>query len=122
MKTPAKSLSLQALGALYAEAAAAHGAGSESGDYRATNAQFRRIDAAWRELRARGAEGTGVLASLMVSENPHVRGWAASHVLEAMPEAAEAVLGELANGPPGVARFNAEMVLKEWRAGSLKFD
>lgn len=122
MKTLVEKMSLQELASLYEDAAAAHGQASESGDFRKANSQFRRIDAAWKELRSRGNEGEGAVASLMDSANPHVRGWAASHALESNPQAAEAVLEALSRGPPSIARFNAEMTLKEWRAGNLKFD
>ncbi|MFY2556407.1 DUF2019 domain-containing protein [Corallococcus terminator] len=122
MKTSLEKLSLQELASMYEEAAAAHGQSSESGDHRKANAQFRRIDAVWKELRTRGSEGPGALSNLMDHANLHVRGWAASHALESAPRAAESVLEMIANGPPGIARFNAEMTLREWRAGNLKFD
>lgn len=122
MKTPLEKLSLQELASIYAEAAAAHGQASGSGDHRKANAQFRRIDAAWKELRTRGREGPDALSSLLDDANLHVRGWAASHALESAPQAAESVLEQIASGPPGIARFNAEMTLREWRAGNLKFD
>ncbi len=58
---------------------------------------------------------------MMRMPNPHVRAWAASHVLEFDPEAAEAELTRLAKGPPSPVRLDAEMTLREWRAGRLKF-
>jgi hypothetical protein len=75
----------------------------------------------WRELRARGEAGRAALVQLMGSGNPHVRAWAASHVLEFDPRAAEAELERLASGPPSIVRLDAEMTLKEWKAGHLKF-
>ncbi|NVJ01210.1 DUF2019 domain-containing protein [Myxococcus sp. AM009] len=122
MKTSLEKRSLQELASMYEEFAAAHGQASETGDHRKANAQFRRIAAVWKELRTRKSEGSGALLNLLGSANPHVRGWAASHALESAPQAAEAVLEQLANGPPSIARFNAEMVLSEWRAGRLTFD
>jgi hypothetical protein len=50
-----------------------------------------------------------------------VQVWAASHVLEFAPADAEAMLERLARGAPGIARLDAEMTLKEWRAGNLTF-
>lgn len=87
---------------------------------KAANIQYKKIVAIWQELRSRGQEGQDALLSLMAHGNPHVRGWAASHVLEFCPERAEAELERLASGKPGLARLDAEMTLSEWRKGTLK--
>nr|WP_236672928.1 DUF2019 domain-containing protein [Comamonas sp. JC664] len=107
---------------MYEEASSSHGEASASGNHRAANAQYKRIAAAWRELRKRGREGRSALTDLIRSSNPAVRAWAASHVLEFAPELAEAELERLASGPPSVTRLDAEVTLSEWRAGNLKFD
>ena len=116
-----KNASLRDLSAQYEEAAGLHGETSRTGNPRTANAQYKRIVAAWKELRGRGEEGCAVLLQLMANSNPHVRVWAASHVLEFDPGAAEAELERLASGPPSIARSDAEMTLKEWRAGNLTF-
>lgn len=107
---------------MYEEAAALHGQASRDGDHRAANAQYKRLTASWKELRGRGDEGRAALQQLMSSSNPHVQVWAASHVLEFAPGPAEALLEQLASGPPSVVRLDAEMTLKEWRAGHLRFN
>lgn len=113
--------STEDLRAMYEEAAALHGQASREGAHRVANAQYKRIVTVWKELRSRGEAGQAALAQLMGSSNPHVRSWAASHVLEFAPRSAEAELERLANGPPSIVRLDAEMTLKEWRAGNLKF-
>lgn len=106
---------------MYEESAALHGQASQDGDHRGANAQYKRITATWKELRGRGAEGRAALLQLMSSRNPHVQVWAASHVLEFAPGPAEALLERLAGGPPSVVRLDAEMTLKEWKTGHLRF-
>jgi hypothetical protein len=116
-----EKVSTRELSAIYEEAAALHGQGSREGAHRVANAQYKRIMATWRELRRRGDEGRAALLRLMSSSNPHVQVWAASHVLEFDPSPAEALLERLAGGPPSIVRLDAEMTLKEWRAGNLRF-
>jgi HEAT repeat protein len=118
---PLKKASIHELEVMYEEAAALHGQASREGSHRVANAQHKRILAVWKELRERGETGRVALVRLMGSSNPHVRAWAASHVLEFDPRSAEAELERLANGPPSIVRLDAEMTLKEWRAGHLKF-
>ncbi len=118
---PLAKASSEELGSMYEEAAALHGQASREGEHRVANAQYKRIVAVWKELRSRGEAGQATLVQLMGSSNPHVRCWAASHVLEFDPRSAEAELERLANGPPSIVRLDAEMTLKEWRAGNLKF-
>jgi HEAT repeat protein len=112
--------SIHELAAMYEEAAALHGQASREGAHRVANAQYKRIIAVWKALRVRGEAGRAALVELMGSSNPHVRAWAASHVLEFDPRSAEAELERLASGPPSIVRLDAEMTLKEWRAGNLK--
>ena len=116
-----KQASVPELAATYAEVAALHGQASIEGAHRIANAQYKNLTAAWRELRNRGEDGRAALTVLLQDSNPHVRLWAASHVLEFAPMDAEAELERLAHGPPSVVRLDAEMTLREWRAGNLKF-
>ncbi len=116
-----KNALIEELCTTYEEAATLQWQAIQGGTSRAANAQYKRLVAAWKELRSRGEEGQAALLRLMHSSNPHVRGWAASHVLEFDPAAAEAELTQLANGPPSPVRLDAEMTLREWRAGRLTF-
>jgi hypothetical protein len=124
--SPLKSKSIakastEDLRTLYEEAAALHGQASREGAHRTANAQYKRIVTVWKELRSRSEAGRVALMQLMGCSDPHVRCWAASHFLEFDPRSAEAELERLANGPPSIVRLDAEMTLKEWRAGNLKF-
>lgn len=105
----------------YAAAAAAHGTASATGDYRTANKQWAIITSVYRELRSRGRDAQLALLELVSSPDDYVRSWAAAHALEFAPEVGEPVLTELANRPRGLASFTAEMTLKEWRAGKLRF-
>jgi Domain of unknown function (DUF2019) len=75
----------------------------------------------YRELRSRGPEAQRLLLPLLNDPRTGVRGWAAAHALEFEPSAGEQVLQALAKDRPGLRGFSAEMTLREWRAGRLKF-
>jgi len=55
-----------------------------------------------------------------LSNDIGVRGWAAAQALEFEPCQGEAILLNIAKGE-GLAGFNAEMTLKVWREGNLRF-
>lgn len=117
-----KKSSVAELSTLYEEAAMMQWQALQDANAKAANIQYGRIEAIRRELRNRGREGESALLTLMGSNNPHVRAWAAAHVLEFDPKRAEAELEQLANGPPSMVRLDAEMTLKQWRAGKLSFE
>jgi hypothetical protein len=106
---------------MYEEAVSMQWQALHAANAKAANAQYKRIVAVWKELRGRGRDGQEALLELMASSNPHVRGWAASHVLEFCPDRAEAELERLANGPPSLVRLDAEMRLSQWRTGRSHF-
>lgn len=116
-----KQASTHELASAFAKAADLHGQASVEGTHRAANAQYTKLSAVGRELRARGEDGRSALTALLQDSNPRVRLWAASHALDFAPALAEAELERLAHGPAGVTRLDAEMTLSEWRAGNLKF-
>ncbi|MBN9682540.1 MULTISPECIES: DUF2019 domain-containing protein [unclassified Corallococcus] len=120
-QTSLKQASIHELTAAFAKAAELHGQASVEGKHRSANAQYDKLIATSRELRARGEDGRSALTGLLEDSNPRVRLWAASHALEFAPALAEAELERLAQGPAGVVRLDAEMTLSEWRAGNLKF-
>ncbi len=105
---------------MYSEAASAHGISTAKGDYREGNKQHEIIAAVYRELRRRGLDAQRSLLILLDSPDDAVRNWSASHSLEFAPEAGEPVLESLATNS-GIQGFNAKMVLKEWRKGTLSF-
>jgi hypothetical protein len=101
----------------YAHAARMHREATLTGD-RPTNAEADLIAAVYRELRRRGGEPA--LLPLLSSPDEGVRCWAAAHAMEFAPEEGEPVLLALAESS-GLLAFNAEMTLREWRAGRLRF-
>lgn len=106
---------------LYAEAAAAHGRATESGDHVQANKQHDVVASIYRELRRRGSDSQAALLSLLSHPDPGVRCWVASHALEYAPKLAEPVLSELSRGSPSFVRFGAELTLERWTKGTLRF-
>ena len=107
--------------ASYAEAAAAHGEASETGDYRKANANHTIVASTYRELRSRGLSTQRSLLSLLNHQNDGVRGWAAAHALEFSPEEGEPVLKALAETNSGIIGLDAILTLEEWHKGRLRF-
>ena len=69
-------------------------------------------------------EGRQVIIAMMDDSDPGVRGWAAVHSLQWVPQRARAVLEALSQSKdiPWQTSFDAEMTLKEYDKGNLKFD
>lgn len=107
--------------AKYAKAASLHGRATREGDQELANRSYQRMARVCRALRERGPDAQSALLPLVSDPDPAVRGWAASHALEFAPEVASQALSELASGPPSPERLSAEVVLREWRRGALKF-
>ncbi len=74
----------------------------------------------YSELRRRGLGAQRQLLAILddPDASPGARFWVASHALEFAPEVGEPILEQLARGRDG---FGAQMTLREWRAGRLKF-
>ncbi len=99
--------------AKYTRAAAAHGAATETGDYKQANAAARTIAWAYRELIDLGAQESVV--GLLQEADRGVKLWAASHALSLQPAEAKRVLMELAQKPNSLIAASAEMTLREWK-------
>jgi hypothetical protein len=104
----------------YRSAAKLHGEATEAGDHKTANKSAELIGALYAELRRRGATAQRALLPLLTDPASGVRLWSASHALEFSPEHGEPILKELASSGPFL-RLTAEMTLKEWRAGRLRF-
>jgi len=111
--------SLAQLVAEYVTAASRHGQATEAGDSRTANKSADVVAHVHTELRHRGLREA--LLPLLEHPDPGVRCWAGSHVLEFAPDAAEGVLSSLARQQGSLISFSAEMTLKVWRQGQLKF-
>lgn len=77
-----------------------------------------RMVTAVAKFSAAGAAGTNALRQLASDPSPLVRSWAASELLSQGEPAMVPVLEELAEYM-GLLGFNAQMVLREYRAGRL---
>lgn len=112
------TLAIDSLIDQYKNAAFLHGLYYDSNKI---NEQHAKICAIYQELRRRGGNQQHQLLALLDDPMASVRCWAAAHALEFSPERGAPVLEELAKSEKSLAGFNAEMTLKEWRKGTLKF-
>lgn len=105
----------------YSDAAVDHGRASAVGDYMMANLRAKELISIYQELRARGREAQGALLPILENHDANARLWAAVHALEFAPERSEPVLVQLASGPNGPSRLDAEWSLRQWREGTLRF-
>ncbi|MBV8526766.1 MAG: DUF2019 domain-containing protein [Candidatus Dormibacteraeota bacterium] len=84
------------------------------------NRLVNRLQALQLELR-QTLEGRRAITALVADGNVTVRGWSAAHALLWDPGPALAALQEMA-ASDGRGRLDAEMTIKEYRAGRLKHD
>jgi hypothetical protein len=104
----------------YIAGATEYGRCSEMADSKKVNAAYHRLAAVLARLRAGSDQGASILVDLVNHSSGWVRLWAATDLLPLRAELASSALEELAASPPGELRFDAKMVLQEWRAGRLR--
>jgi hypothetical protein len=105
----------------YTESSAAHGRATEAGDHVAANLAHDALAEVYRELRRRGADAQRALILLLEHTDVGVRAWAGAHALEFCPEQGERVLMRVAQIPRSLISFSAEMTLRQWHDGKLRF-
>jgi hypothetical protein len=115
-----ESATVEELVKAYEQAASSHREGMLSGDIKTANRAADMVAAVYRELRRRGGEARSSLLPFLLSDNYGVRKWAAAHALEFAPEQGRAIL-ELLSKEKGMDGFGAQMTLKVWRKGELRF-
>lgn len=91
----------------------------EIGDSKNGNKQYKIIHSIYLLLKKENR--LEELIELLDHENPYVRSWAAGYTLQIFPLRAEKILEELTDIKSKPVGFNAEMTLREWRKGNLKF-
>ena len=104
----------------YVEAARRRGEAIDVGDSDRANREFDEITAIYREFKRRGKGAFDALIASSRDRDPNVRaavGWA---LVELFPERARAILTDVAT-QPGLPGFSAEVTLREWENGHLKF-
>ena len=101
-------------------AASKHGDATNSGDYKLGNKQVDIIDSSYKEL-VKTIEGRESLRDLMSNPNLSVKLWAASVCLPFFTIEAEKVLSNVSKDASLIGS-SAEITLREWKKGNLKFD
>lgn len=110
---------VQAILERYVVSARGHGEATENGDHRRANRCYRGIMKALHELDTDTVNGRGSLLDILSYDVPSVRAWAATHLLNMYPDEAVAALEEVVRLPT-IVGFDAQVVLKEWRKGTLR--
>ena len=110
---------LDGLVADYVKNAVRHGEATIEGDFKAANNSHDKIIKALSEIRKYGNEGDIALLALIDDDNDSVKCWAATHSLKYHKEKSEQILLYLSKKSGPIA-FNAEMVLSEWKNGTLE--
>jgi hypothetical protein len=122
LRTNIEKLSDEGLTSAFAEIVMAQEKDIAEGNTTNSRRQNREVLKLRREIRRRGDAGQAIWLQLLRHHNDHVRVWSAGAALEFAPKEAERVLEELSNSESGMGRLNAEMTLKQWRDGVLRFD
>jgi len=92
-------------------------------DHKRGNKAFDRLMRVAKQIRLTHHDGgQKFFASLLTHDMPHVVKAAAFNLIPLDPQLARKTYERLAKGPPGEVRLDAEMTLKEWKAGRLDPD
>ena len=105
----------------HTESSAAHGQATETGDPVAANRAYDALAEVSLELRRRGADAQRALIPLLEHPDAGVRAWAGAHALEFCPEQGEPALMRVAAIPGSLVGLSAEMTLRQWYDGKLRF-
>ena len=96
----------------------------DRGSPQRANAQFRIMVKLSCELMRRGRSVHPKILSLLESDNPYVRMWAAFLAFEIDVPQAERVLADIERSYAGTGRpslgFTAQFTLEQWRKGALR--
>jgi hypothetical protein len=95
-----------------------HATASMNGDYRTANRIYDKLVEVLLKLRSTPDQGKDILRRLKKDSSDAVSMWAATHSLPNDEEDALAILEGIAK-KGGIIGLNAEMVIKEWKAGRL---
>jgi hypothetical protein len=110
---------LDTLIAVYKENASKHGKAIVEGDYNLANESHDLLIQVLIEIRKHDEEGAIALASIIQDKDDSVKCWAATHSLSYDQDKSEKALLDLSEKKGPIA-FNAEMVLSEWKKGTLE--
>lgn len=106
----------------FVDAARKHGVATRESDPRSANRAYNDLVAALRELRRSPDKGVAFLSTQLDSNDTSVVIWAGLYLLPFKEkEASEALERVVTQGIPRMS-FDANMTLKEWRAGRLEVE
>jgi len=120
MENDLETKTIHEIVSIYANDAAAHRDAIIHGDSDAANAAYDRVWRCSKELKKRGPNAQMALLPLLNDNNPDVRLCAATDALAFAPELGFAELERLANSN-FICGSKAQIILREWRRGKLKF-
>jgi hypothetical protein len=104
----------------YLHAAIELGIARNAYNHKKGNEVFSRLMRTAKEIRLTVADGgQNFFTSLLAHEMPHVVKAAAFNLIPLNPALARKAYKELAKSPSGEVRLDAEVTLKEWKAGTL---
>ncbi len=103
----------------FAEAAIDHGRFTDLGDSQMANKAHDKVIKVLSKMKKLPDHGKRMLTLLIEHENDAVKGWAATYLLPINENMAIDILKKIASGS-GFVAFDCEMVLKLWKAGTLK--
>jgi HEAT repeat protein len=89
------------------------------GDSKTGNRHYKIISSVYEFLKDNNR--LDELVDLLEHEDPYVRLWASSYVLQIVPEKAEKTLEEISRIKSVMAGFSAKITLDEWHKGTLEF-
>lgn len=92
---------------------------TDMGDSQVNNLGMKRTAEIYWLLHSRGAESRAPLRELLKDDDPSVRMAGALPALEFAPDEAERVLNAIAASEQCLVGLNAQMMLSEWRKGTL---
>ena len=102
----------------YIKYASAHGEYSYEGNSSGANKSYKKLMTTVKSLLLEGPQGESVLLDFLSHENVSVRLWSATHVLSFDESSALVCLQDICTGS-SFFRFDAQMVIQEWKAGRL---
>ena len=95
----------------------------KSGNSRDVGKHFNNYIKSQKTLREMGIEAINSALLCLKHENPYIRLNVAITIIPFYPDLAREVIQEVAEAKRrGLVEFSAEMFLKEWDAGRIKFD
>lgn len=108
----------------YIEASIIHGKATNEGKHREANKQYSKLSKIYKTLKNDSVLAESILTELLNHENLFVKAWAAAHALtlDINVKLAESILLDIScMDDIGILQLDAEMTLKQWKDGNLKF-